>query len=206
MTALLENLSARASYPTSPTPIAQLGLEPLGIRFVNADLIARDVFPHDPEGHSYEAAKLAEAMRHRLLGERCSFCFETVFSHPSKIDFMGKAKSLGYTVHLVFIHLGDPALNLARISQRVLEGGHGVPAHKVVSRIPRTLGFVKLALFLCDHGYVLDNSSHIEPFRLLATLDKLRGATAITRKKDLILPDWASRLLELDSRGRSGAN
>ena len=66
-------------------------LKPLGMPFVNADDIARDVFSQSPEVHSYEAAKIAENLRNSLLEQGKNFCFETVFSHPSKIDFVAKA-------------------------------------------------------------------------------------------------------------------
>ena len=56
-------------------------LQPLGMPFVNADDIARDVFPQSPEEHSYEAAKIAENLRNSLLEQGKNFCFETVFSH-----------------------------------------------------------------------------------------------------------------------------
>ena len=68
-------------------------LEPRGLNFVNADILARHLFPDAPEAHSYTAAKVAEEMRNRLLEEGRSFCFETVFSHPSKIDFLARAKA-----------------------------------------------------------------------------------------------------------------
>jgi predicted ABC-type ATPase len=76
----------------------RLALEPLGLPFVNANLLARIVFPEDPEAHSYEAAQLAERQRLDLLQEGVSFCFETVYSHPSKIDFIAQAKALGYQI------------------------------------------------------------------------------------------------------------
>ena len=47
-----------------------------------------------------------------------SFCFETVFSHPSKIDFLVQAKASGYQVILMMIHLGSPQLNQARIAMQ----------------------------------------------------------------------------------------
>ncbi|MEA3643971.1 MAG: AAA family ATPase [Lamprobacter sp.] len=37
----------------------RLYLEPLGLPFVNADILARIVYPDAPEAHSYDAAKLA---------------------------------------------------------------------------------------------------------------------------------------------------
>lgn len=53
-------------------------LEPRGVPFVNADVIARELFPDDPEGKSYVAARVAEELRAELLRDGRSFCFETV--------------------------------------------------------------------------------------------------------------------------------
>ena len=83
----------------------QTQLAPLGLPFINADILAKELYPQSAEEHSYDAAKLATEMRFRLLHEGRSFCFETVFSHPSKIDFVAQAKVLGYEIILVFIHL-----------------------------------------------------------------------------------------------------
>ena len=68
--------------------------------FINADEIAKEMYPDDPESNSYNAAKLAENIRMQQLQEGKSFCFETVFSHPSKIDFIAKAKAMGYQIRL----------------------------------------------------------------------------------------------------------
>jgi predicted ABC-type ATPase len=160
------------------------------LNFVNADILARHLFPDAPEAHSYTAAKVAEEMRNRLLEEGRSFCFETVFSHPSKIDFLARAKALGYEIVLVFIHLQSTALNLARVSQRVQEGGHFVPDEKVKTRIPRTLANVRKALPLCDHVYLLDNSLYSDPFRNIAEIHATMLQSNVTS-----LPGWASELL-----------
>lgn len=165
-------------------------LEPRGMPFVNADLLAKQVFPDDPEGNSYEAAQLATQMREQLLIEGANFCFETVFSHPSKIDFVAKAKAFGYQVVLVFIHVDNLALNKARISQRVEEGGHFVPDEKVETRIPRALQNIRSVLPLCDHVRMLDNSSSDDPFKQVVTI---KNQTITEHKPPL--PDWAKALL-----------
>jgi predicted ABC-type ATPase len=168
----------------------QLVLEPLGLPFVNADRLAKLVYPAAAEEHSYEAALLAEQQRNALLLSGASFCFETVFSHPSKIDFTARAKALGYTVIMVLIHLEQAELNAARVAQRVQEGGHNVPTEKLLKRIPRMLDQVKTAIPLCDEVRVLDNSSADNPFRPLMTI-KL-GQVEFHQHP---LPPWAKQLL-----------
>lgn len=158
--------------------------------FINADVLAKQLFPNEAEERSYEAAKIAETMRLDLLNEGRSFCFETVFSHPSKIDFIAKAKALGYEIILVYIHLETAALNQARVSQRVSEGGHHVPDEKVISRIPRVLQNIKQAFPLCDISYVLDNSRLDNPFQQVAVIKQ--GLANFAKEP---LPAWATALL-----------
>lgn len=165
-------------------------LAPLGMSFVNADILAKGLFPDEPESHSYEAAALASELRTQLLIEGRSFCFETVFSHYSKIDFLAQAKTLGYEIVLVVIHLESVQLNHARVYLRVLEGGHTVPADKIESRIPRLLTNIKTALPLCDQVILLDNSRDDDPFRVLATLNQ--GQPFLVAED---LPAWAIELL-----------
>ena len=168
----------------------RLVLGPLGLPFVNADRLAKLVYPAAAEEHSYEAAMLAEQQRNHLLLSGASFCFETVFSHPSKIDFTARAKALGYTVIMVLIHLEQAELNAARVAQRVQDGGHNVPTEKLLKRIPRLLDQVKIAIPLCDEVRVLDNSSAENPFRPLMTI-KL-GQVEFHQHP---LPAWAKQLL-----------
>jgi len=168
----------------------RLILEPLGLPFVNADRLAKLVYPAAAEEHSYEAALLAEQQRNTLLVSGASFCFETVFSHPSKIDFTARAKALGYTVIMVLIHLEQAELNAARVAQRVQEGGHNVPTEKLLKRIPLMLNQVKTAIPLCDEVRVLDNSSAENPFQPLMTIKP--GQVECHQHP---LPAWATQLL-----------
>ncbi len=162
-------------------------LKPLGMPFINADLIARELYPDNPEAKSYQAARLAEILRYEQLEAGNSFCFETVFSHPSKIDFIARAKALGYQIILVVIHVGNSALNRARVAQRVVEGGHFVPDEKVVARIPRMLTHVRQAIVLCDQVRVLDNSRLDQPFAPVLTIR--HGQRLIHMDP---LPEWAN--------------
>ena len=169
----------------------RLALEPLGLPFVNADLLACFAFPEDPVAHSYEAAMLAEGLRYQLLQAGRSFCFETVYSHPSKIDFVAHAKALGYQIVMVFIHLDSSELNQARIATRVSEGGHPVPADKVISRIPRLLRHVRASIPLVDVLRVYDNSSLNDPFRPLLTISQ-----GVVERHQIPLPRWACDWLD----------
>jgi len=164
-------------------------LEPLGFPFVNADILAKELYPDSPEQHSYDAAIIAEQIRKDLLEQGNSFCFETVFSHHSKIDFVAQAKISGYEIVLVFIHLDNISLNQSRVNQRVSEGGHSVPPEKVESRIPRTLENIRKVIPLCDSVFILDNSRSDNPFKNLVTINNGKI------KKESVIPSWCELII-----------
>ncbi len=158
------------------------------IPFINADLIAAEQHPENPEVFSYQAARQADKLREQYIEERRSFCFETVFSHTSKVDFLNKAKEAGYEITLVFIHLETTELNKRRVEHRVNHGGHNVPDDKVESRIPRTIENVKSARSIVDFLYVFDNSSAEVPHRFLLKFEQGH----LTQQQPL--PDWAKEI------------
>lgn len=166
-------------------------LAPRGLPFVNADELVILIAPEHAAAASYEAARLGDEIRMRLLQRRESFCFETVFSHPSKVDFLAQARALDYEIVMTFIHLDDSGLNQARVAHRVAAGGHSVPAQKIVSRIPRTLENARTAIALCDRVDVLDNSSLDTPYQSVFTC-----RNGIIQMHVATLPVWAAGLLK----------
>lgn len=161
-----------------------------GIKLVNADMIAKSINPEGPEDFSYLSASIAAKIIEDLISQGFSFCFETVFSHQSKIDIVARAKAQGYKIILVYIHLYSPSLNEARVKQRVSEGGHNVPVEKIHSRIPRTIKNIKTALSIVDEAIILDNSSRADPFQQVIVME---GGNY--EKKADLLPPWARALI-----------
>jgi len=53
------------------------------------------------------------------------------------IDFLRELKKKGYRLHLFFLWIPSPELALARIKDRVAEGGHDVPVEDVRRRFDR---------------------------------------------------------------------
>ncbi len=133
-----------------------------GLPFVNADVIAAE------SGlGAYEAAEVAESIRRDRFAARESFIFETVFSDPvgEKIGFLEEALAAGYTVVLFFIGISSPDRSLDRVGMRVMEGGHGVPADKLLTRYPRTMENLRLAILRLPLVLAYDNDDLREPHR-----------------------------------------
>lgn len=136
-----------------------LTLAPLlpGSVFVNADEIAKARWPQDPEGHSYDAARVAADTRSALIAAGRSFIAETVFSHPSKLDLIDEARAAGYTVVLHAVLIPED-LAVERVAHRVRAGGHRVPEEKIRDRYHRLWALVVRAVQRCDSATAYDNS------------------------------------------------
>ena len=127
------------------------------IPFVNADEMLKEVTGTQDPANAKFGQELATRKIEECFGDGESFCFETVFSHESKIALIKRAKLLGYTVSLYFTHLTNPNDNVIRVKRRKDLGGHDVPAEKILTRIPRTLANVKASLHLVDEFYLFAN-------------------------------------------------
>lgn len=110
---------------------------------------------------SYFAADIAEFLRQQMLENNISFTYETVMSHPSKIDFLEKAQQYGYRVYLYFIATEDPEINLSRVNIRVAQNGHKVAPHIVKSRYYRSLENMKSAVKKTNRAYTCAFSGRV---------------------------------------------
>jgi predicted ABC-type ATPase len=98
----------------------------------------------------------AEKRRQELLMAGASYVNETVLAHPSPLALMTQARALGYEVTLYALALDDPERLVARVRQRLREGGHAVPAQTVLERYPRTLEHLRRAVRLADLVFLMD--------------------------------------------------
>jgi predicted ABC-type ATPase len=131
-------------------------------RYINADDIAAKLRGSYVD-RVRRAQILAEEQRQACLADGCSFTFETVMSHPSKLELMRQAKGLGYRIILYFVATDDPDLNIRRVAQRVALGGHDVPADRVLARYHRTLGLLAEASAIADETALFDNTQIVRP-------------------------------------------
>ena len=161
-------------------------LAAVGLRFVNADSIAREL-DIDP----YAAARAADALRRELVSQRESFVFETVFSDPvgDKLAFLTQAVQSGYTVALYYIGISSSGVSEQRVAMRVSQGGHDVPTDKLISRFPRTLANLQLAIAKLPHVLVFDNDDLRKPFRKVAVFENAKATFRASR-----LPPWLGKI------------
>ncbi len=115
--------------------------------FVNADQIAKQRWPDDQASHAYDAAMLAAKTRDELIRLGQPLIAETVFSHPSKLELVTRARDRGYRValHVIMVPV---EVSVERVRHRHEAGGHDVPEDKIRSRWPRVWANVAEAIGL----------------------------------------------------------
>lgn len=119
------------------------------------------------------------------------FVNETVFSHASKLALIQEAQAKGFFVMLLAVALDQPERLLARVAQRVTEGGHPVPPERILARYPRTLAHLTQAVRLADAA-ILYNSAEVTPGTHTAVATCKGDWT-----QELVqpMPEWARRVL-----------
>ena len=96
-------------------------------QFLNADMIAAGLSPFAPETQNVRAARLLLARVKELAERREAFGFETTLAGRSYAFLLAKMKAAGYRVYLFFLWLPSADLAVARVANRIRQGGHSVP-------------------------------------------------------------------------------
>jgi predicted ABC-type ATPase len=136
---------------------------------LDPDAIGKALQPTLPGTSAVAAARkvLRSAREHIEKSE--SFAVETTLSGHGYLQMMLEARARGFEIVLVYIGTESVEINLARISDRVLAGGHNVPEADVRRRYRRSFQNLALAISRADHTILFDNSTE-EGYRLVAVL------------------------------------
>ena len=137
--------------------------------------------------NSYLASVAGDFLRQQLLARRESFTFETVMSHPGKVDLLAEAQAAGYRTYLYYVATEDPAINISRVRNRVGLGGHDVPEAKIVERYHRSLDLLMAAIRHANRAYIFDNSGAAHTW-----LAEITHGRRLEQKSDRI-PAWFAR-------------
>ena len=184
------------------------GLKALGKAYaapaytINPDEIAKALPGQFATQEDRDRAAFAECIRLRddAIAAGKPFAYETVMSHPSRINEMLRLKEKNYTVLTTFITTDHPDKNVARVKQRVATQtttGHDVPEKKVRERYERSLALLPKAAEIADAIFIYDNSEDFNPARMQLMID--RTGEIITAKE---LKPWVTErvLVPLEER------
>ena len=160
--------------------------------YINPDNIAQEQYGDWNSADAVlKAAQTATGQRYECLSNGTDFVFETVFSSAEKMDFLHKAKDAGFFIRIFYVCTESPLININRIAQRYLNGGHEVPISKTISRYYSSLKNISEAIKVADRVYLYDNSTeNAAPRLILRTAD---GRIAKRYTDDL--PEWVRAVI-----------
>jgi predicted ABC-type ATPase len=124
--------------------------------------------------------ELAQAIRARQ-----DFVYETTLSSHQSIELIRRARDAGYEVGLVFVALRDADLNVARVAQRVSEGGHDIPEPVIRRRYDISIRRLGDAIRLVHGVMIFDNSRISGPALLLQFSKDVIESNALDGAKPL---------------------
>ena len=138
-------------------------------QFINADDIALERSPSNPEAAAVAAGREMLSRLHELARQRQSFAFETTLATRHFATWLDGLLRNGYSVHIVFLWLPSPEMARERVERRVIEGGHDVPESIVRRRYRRGLrNFFDLYQPLATTWQMYDNSAGSAPLLIAA--------------------------------------
>jgi predicted ABC-type ATPase len=130
---------------------------------------------------------IADFIRYQLVYQGIDFSFETVMSHAAKVHFLRFAREHGFLTYVYFIATSESLINVERVKNRVLLGGHDVPQHLIEKRYLKSLENLKLAIEIADRAFVIDNS-----FEFPELLLEKKGIEKVETLADSV-PIWFSK-------------
>ncbi len=97
------------------------------LRFVNADLIAAGLSPFAPEVAAIKAGRVMLEEIADCVRREESFAYETTLSGLGYLTHIQQWRAQGYLVSLYFLSLPNVEAAIARVAERVRQGGHNIP-------------------------------------------------------------------------------
>ncbi len=129
--------------------------------FVNADEIARGLSPFKPESVAIQAGKLMLQRIEYLINGDESFSIETTLSTKSYASLVKRAHENGFNVQLLYFWLPTPEHAIARVAQRVKEGGHNIPKDVIFRRYFAGIkNLFEIYMPIVDYWVLVDNSKN----------------------------------------------
>lgn len=160
--------------------------------YINPDNIAQEIFGNwNSNDAILKAAQHSTELRYKCLEEKKNFVFETVFSSDEKLDFVRKAKEAGFFIRFFFVCTEKPSINVLRVTNRFLTGGHEVPISKIVTRYYKSLANAAIAISMVDRAYIYDNSVENQLPKLICRM--VDGE--LFKQYAERLPNWVQELL-----------
>jgi predicted ABC-type ATPase len=134
------------------------------MEFVNADAIAQGLSVFAPQEMAISAGRILLGRLRDLAARKENFAFETTLAGRGHGVWLKKLQRKGYEFHLIYLWLPSAEFAIERVSNRIILGGHSVPAQTIRRRYSSGLrNLFRVYLPLAATWRVYDNSKEPEP-------------------------------------------
>lgn len=166
--------------------------------YFNPDLAAKAMM--DKDGLTLAEAN-ARAWNHgfellnRSIERNQDFSFETTLGGNSITQALMRAAASGLDVYIFYVGLDSPDRHIARVTARVIRGGHPIPAAKIRERYPKSLANLIKLLACASEVRVYDNSDESADgtprARLVLSMSRQRIVKPALGELVATAPEWA---------------
>lgn len=136
-----------------------------GSEYFNPDEVARMIMDDNPSAGIDDANSLAWKLGFDLLTEAIDndtdYTFETTLGGNSVFQKLNYACGKGVDVRIMFCGLESVELHIARVAERVANGGHNIPEDKIRQRYTDSVTNIAALAKQCTELRVFDNSKPI---------------------------------------------
>jgi predicted ABC-type ATPase len=132
------------------------------IRFINADIVARELNYDAPEKAAMDAGREILKRLRQLERERTDFAFEATLSGVWHAKYLHGLRDVGFRIVIYFLWLRSEDLAVRRVNDRYEMGGHTVPEHDIRRRYLRSAyNMSSLYRHIADEWFLYDNSGQV---------------------------------------------
>jgi predicted ABC-type ATPase len=160
----------------------------INLPFINTDNIVKEKFGSYTTENYLRAEQIVRNSIEELIADEKDFLLESNLAKQSDFDWIQLMRKKGYQIILFFLCTGNVEINIKRVEQRVLEGGHNVPESIIRQRYVMSLLYLRKEILLFEEFYLYQNNE--ETATLIVKL--IKGKTEFSLN---YLPKWAEHLL-----------
>jgi predicted ABC-type ATPase len=141
------------------------------------------------------AWNLGFELLNRSIDRNEDFGFETTLGGNSIIQALMRAAAAGLEVFIFYVGLDSPDRHIARVTARVVRGGHPIPAEKIRERYPKSLANLIKLLACASEVRIYDNSDESADgtprARLVLSMSRQRIVKPPIEELVATAPEWA---------------
>lgn len=166
--------------------------------YFNPDLVAKAMVNKDgvtlAEANA-RAWNLGFDLLNRSIERNQDFSFETTLGGNSITQALLRAAASGLDVWVFYVGLDSPDRHIARVTARVICGGHPIPAQKIRERYPKSLANLIKLLACASEVRIYDNSDESADgpprARLVLSMSRQRIVKPTLDELVAAAPTWA---------------